>query len=67
MVTVSSRGQVSIPAEVRRELGFEKCSKLLCITARRRRNDRVIAAESEEADHHDIGDPPLHPRIGCKS
>ena len=31
MVTVSSRGQVSIPAEVRRELGLEKGSKLLVI------------------------------------
>ena len=31
MVTVSSRGQVSIPAEVRRELGLEKGSKLLVV------------------------------------
>ena len=31
MVTVSSRGQVSIPAEVRRELELEKGSKLLVV------------------------------------
>jgi antitoxin PrlF len=31
VVTVSSRGQVSIPAEVRRELGLEKGSKLLVV------------------------------------
>ena len=31
MVTVSSREQVSIPAEVRRELGLEKGSKLLVV------------------------------------
>ena len=31
MVTISSRGQVSIPAEMRRELGLEKGSKLLVV------------------------------------
>ena len=31
MITVSSRGQVSIPAEIRRELELEKGSKLLVV------------------------------------
>ena len=32
IVTVSSRGQVSIPADIRRELGLDKGSKLLIVS-----------------------------------
>jgi len=32
VVTVSSRGQVSIPADVRRELGLEEGAKLLVVS-----------------------------------
>lgn len=44
VVTVSSRGQVSIPADVRRELDLEKGTKLLVVS----RGDNILLKKVDE-------------------
>lgn len=45
VVTVSSRGQVSIPADVRRELGLEQGTKLMVLS----QGDNILLKKVDEA------------------
>jgi len=45
VVTVSSRGQVSIPAEVRRKIGLEGGEKLLVVS----QNDNILLKKVDES------------------
>ena len=45
MVTVSSRGQVSIPADVRRELDIEAGAKLLVVS----KGDNILLKKVDES------------------
>jgi AbrB family looped-hinge helix DNA binding protein len=45
VVTVSSRGQVSIPADVRRELGLEEGAKLLVVS----QGDNILLKKVDES------------------
>jgi len=45
VVTVSSRGQVSIPADVRRELDLEKGAKLLVVS----KGDNILLKKVDES------------------
>ena len=45
MVTVSSRGQVSIPAEVRRKIGLEGGEKLLVVS----QDDNILLKKVDES------------------
>lgn len=45
MVTVSSRGQVSIPADVRRELDIEEGAKLLVVS----KGDNILLKKVDES------------------
>jgi len=45
MVTVSSRGQVSIPADIRRELGLDEGVKLLVVS----QDDNILLKKVDES------------------
>ncbi|MFB6116269.1 MAG: AbrB/MazE/SpoVT family DNA-binding domain-containing protein [Candidatus Nanosalina sp.] len=45
MVTVSSRGQVSIPADIRRELELEEGAKLLVVS----QDDNILLKKVDES------------------
>lgn len=45
MVTISSRGQVSIPADVRRKIGLEEGEKLLVVS----QDDNILLKKVDES------------------
>jgi AbrB family looped-hinge helix DNA binding protein len=57
IVTVSSRGQVSIPADIRRDLGLDEGSKLLVISKGDNILFKKIGAEIVDKSFREILEP----------